>query len=215
MEVARAVVQVQLAAAAFTVARPEDVPADGTSRKVLLTTESLEAELEYHVVPRLDPRAYLIGRVENTAEFPLLAGTAGVFLSGAYLGEFTMNTVAPGESFDVAFGVDDRVTVKRLHQGISEGETGIVGRRAKARWAWEVRVRNGHRRAIDVVLLEQLPLSTRQDVEVTLLPGPTPPVREDDGRLRFRVALPPGQEGQVSWGYQVEYPADLSLGWME
>ena len=45
MQVAQAQVQTQLAATAFTVARPEDVPADGTERKVLLTTESLDAEL--------------------------------------------------------------------------------------------------------------------------------------------------------------------------
>ena len=215
MVVAQASVDIQLAATTFTVARPEDLPADGSARKVLLTVENLDAELALVTVPRVDPRAYLVAKVTNSAEFPLLPGTAGVFLSGAYLGDFSLGTVAPGAKFDVAFGVDDRVSVKRVPTDIQEGHTGIVGKRATARWAWEVRVKNAHRRKVSVAVLEQLPESGRQEVQVELLPGALAPKIEDGWKLRYKLTLDPGAEGKVRWGYTVTYPNDLVIGWME
>lgn len=215
MQVAQATVQIQLAATAFTVARPEDVPADGTERKVGLTTKSLDADLRHVIVPRLDPRAYLVGEAENTAGFPLLAGTAGVFLEGAYLGDFQMPLVAPGEKFDVAFGVDDRVTVKRTPVQIEEGKTGLAGKRATSRWSWIVTVKSAHPRPIQAVVWEQVPVSTREDVQVTLRPSTPTPKAEDGGKLRFDVTVPAGGEARIAWGYDVQYPADLQLGWLE
>jgi uncharacterized protein (TIGR02231 family) len=218
MQVAQAAVSVELAATSFVVARAEDVPADGTQRKVLLTTETMEADLRHEIVPRLDPRAYLVGKVKNTAEFPLLAGTAGVFLEGSYLGDFQLETVAPGDKFDVAFGVDDRVTVKRTPKQIQEGHTGVVGKRATARWDWEVHVKNSHPRPIQVDVYEQVPITTRDDVKVTVLPStPAPTPRDDDGtgKIQFSLPLAAGAEAVVSWGYSIDYPAELVLGWME
>jgi uncharacterized protein (TIGR02231 family) len=216
MVVAQAQVSSQLSATAFTVERDESVPADGTERKVLLTTKQLDAKLQEVVVPRVDPRAWLVGKVQNTAEFPLLAGQAGVFLDGAYLGDFTMQTVAPGDDFDVDFGVDDHLTVKRVGRDIETGRTSVVGKRARAHWVWDVHVRNGHKRAVHVLVKEQVPLTSRSDVAVSMLGTPSPaPKIGDQGMLDFPLDLQAGQEGVVSWGYQVEYPADLSLGWLE
>ncbi len=215
MEVAQAAVSIELAATAFTVSRPEDVDADGTERKVLLTTENLDAKLEYVIVPRLDPRAYLVGKVKNTASFPLLPGTAGVFLSGAYLGDMQLATVAPGESFDVAFGADDRVSVRRTPKKIQEGKNALIGKRATSTWEWDIRVRNGHKRAIEARVSEQIPISTREDVKVERLTSVPEPKAEDNGVFQFPLSLAAGAESTIHWGYSVTYPTELNLGWME
>lgn len=215
MAVAHAQVDTQLAATTFVVQRPEDIPADGTERKVLLTTETMDANLRNIVVPRLDTRAYLVADVTNTADFPLLAGTAGIFLTGAYLGDLELPTVAPGEKFDVAFGVDDKVTVKRVSKLLKTDTSGPIGKRQVAKWDWEVRVKNGHKRPIDVIVREQLPISQRADVKVVAHPSTPAAVPKDDGIVEFPLTVAPGADGVVTWGYEVEYPSDLQLGWME
>ncbi|MBW2257305.1 MAG: mucoidy inhibitor MuiA family protein [Deltaproteobacteria bacterium] len=217
MEVATAAVQVELSATAFSVSRPEDVAADGTERKVLLTTESLEAALRHVVVARIDPRAFLVGEVTNTAGFPLLPGEAGVFLDDAYLGDFMLNAVAPGDEFDIAFGVDDRVTVKRKPEDIVIDDEKLGGKRAVSRWRWKVEVKNGHRRPISVEVLEQVPQSTHDDVRVSwdVAEGGPQPEEEDGGILKFPYDLGAGAERIFEWGYEVNYPTDLYLGWME
>jgi uncharacterized protein (TIGR02231 family) len=217
MEVAQAEVEIALAATTFTVSRPEDVPGDGVSRKVLLTTEDLDAELRHVVVPRVDPAAYLLGEIENTADFPLLPGEAGVFVGDAYVGTMWVDTVPPGESFDVSFGPDDRVTVKRTRRVTETGEAGAPGRRATARWRWGIEVRSALSTATKVVVMEQVPVTTRDDVEVrhdVSTGGPTAEA-DDGGLLSFPLQVRAGGTASFEWGYTVAYPGELSLGWME
>jgi uncharacterized protein (TIGR02231 family) len=217
MEVAKAQVEVGLSATTFEVKRPEDIPADGSRRKVLLTTEALDAELRHVVLPRVDTRAWLVGEVTNSAPFPLLAGEAGVFLDGAYIGDTFLDTVAPGATFDLAFGSDDRVAVKRRPAQIELGAS-AGAKREKSRWEWEVVVRNGRKTPIRVELKEQIPVSNRAEISVALNPpakGAPAPKEEPGGMLSWRYEVPAGAEHKLAWGYAVEYPAGLGLGWME
>jgi uncharacterized protein (TIGR02231 family) len=215
MMVAVAEVKTAMAVKEFSVARPERVPADGTERKVLLTTQTLDARLRHVTAPRIDSAAYLMGEVVNSTEFPLLAGEAGVSLDGAYLGDFELDTVAPDDTFDIAFGIDDAVTVKRTPIKIDKGTKGAVGKRERSAWEWKVEVDNGHRRAIEVEVWEQVPLSSRQDVKVTRTGAVAPSKEENGGLLMFTLPVKSGAKGSVSWGYMVDYPSDYSVGWME
>jgi len=217
MEVATAVVEVNMAATSFSVKRTEDVPSDGSERKVLLTTETLEADLRYVVVPRLDPAAYLVGEVTNSASFPLLAGKAGVFLAGAFVGEFQLPSVPPGDDFDVAFGSDDRVRVRRKPQDVQLDDKAVVGKRSRANWEWEISVHNGHKRSVPVRVQEQVPLTSREDVEVKRVADRSEPESEQDkvGLIAWEFDLAAGADRTFTWGYQVDYPSALSLGWME
>ena len=213
MEVATAVVEQQLSATSFTVERAENVASDGSERKVLLTTVELEADLRHVVVPRLDPKAYLVGEVTNSAGFPLLPGDAGVFLGGAYVGTFGLSLAAPGDTFDVAFGADERLTVARRPERIEVGK-GQPGKKAKATWEWKVTVNNGHSGPVKVQVLEQAPLSANDSVTVELL-GDAPEERDAQNRLTFEGKVPAKASSEWSWGYQVTYPSELSLGWLE
>lgn len=213
MKVATAVVEQQLSATSFTVERAEDVASDGSERKVLLTTVKLEADLRHVVVPRLDPKAYLVGEVTNSAGFPLLPGNAGVFLGGAYVGTFPLSLAAPGDTFDVAFGADERLTVTRRPERIEVGK-GQPGKKAKATWEWKVIVNNGHSAPVKVQVLEQAPLSANDTVAVELL-GDEPKERDAQNRLTFEGNVPAKASSTWTWGYQVIYPSELSLGWLE
>ena len=217
MEQAQAVVQTQLAATTFSVDAAETLPSDGSARKVLLTTVDLDSDLRHVSVPRIDPTAYLIGEVTNTAEFPLLPGPAGVFVDGAYVGDIRLDTVPTGETFDVSFGPDDAVTVKRTRGETTTGASGPVGRRQSAEWQWALEVRSQHARPITVELREQVPVSPREDVEVEweVEQGEPSVDVEDGGVLAMTVQVPARGREQIVWEYTVTYPGDLTLGWME
>lgn len=216
MEIRDAEVEIQLAATTFVVDGDEDVLSDGRERKVLLTTEALESDLRHIVVPRLDPNAYLVGEVTNSAPFPLLPGEAGVFVDGAYIGEVWLDTVPTDETFDVSFGPDDRVTVRRTRAETTTGENGPVGRRQRATFAWDLDVRSTRSGPVTVELREQVPLSNRDDVEVRfdVDEGPAPE-EEDGGVLAFTLPVRANSAAELSWNYTVTYPGDLSPMWME
>jgi uncharacterized protein (TIGR02231 family) len=217
MEIAQAVVETQLAATTFGVENPESMPSDGTARKVLLTTVELESELRHVSVPRIDPTAFLIGEVTNTASFPLLPGPAGVFVAGAYVGDIMLNTVPTGETFDVSFGPDDRVLVTRTRLGTNIDGDGPVGRRRNAVWEWGIDVRSTHQSPVNVEIREQVPTSRSEDVSVAYkIESGSPEVSEEDGGiLAFTVDVPARRSSGFEWSYTVTYPGDRTLGWME
>ncbi len=217
MEVAQAVVETQLAATTFGVENPESMPSDGTARKVLLTTVDLESELRHVSVPRIDPTAFLIGEVTNTASFPLLPGPAGVFVGGAYVGDIMLDTVPTGETFDVSFGPDDRVLVTRTRLGTNIDGDGPVGRRRNAEWKWGVDIRSTHQSPVNVEIREQVPTSRSEDVVVAYkIESGAPEISEEDGGiLAFTVDVPARRSAGFEWTYTVTYPGDRTLGWME
>lgn len=217
MEVVEAQVETQLMATTFTVEDAVALPSDGTSRRVRLTTAPMEAELTHVAVPRLAQRVYLVGEVTNTAGFPLLAGEAGVFLDQDYLGLLQVDTVAPGESLDVAFGVDDRVRIERVPAQLKEGDAGLFGKRARSSWRWKLAVTNAHDRPVTVEVREQVPVTTLKEVEVALLPQQGGPAvaPDDEGLMHWTVDVGAKGETGFTWGYRVDHPAELALGWME
>jgi len=217
MEVAQAVVDTQLAATTFKVAHTEDLPSDGTERKVLLTTVQMDSELRHVCVPRLDLTAYLVGEVTNTADFPLLPGEAGVFIGGAYVGEIALGTIPTGETFDVSFGADDRVSVKRVRLETQTGTTPVVGKRATAAWQWRLDISSAHPQPVTVELREQVPLSPSDDIAVAwkVDAGSPNTEEEDEGILAFTVKVPARSKASATWSYSVTYPGDLTMGWME
>ena len=79
-------------------------------------------------------------------------------------------------------------------------------------------LKNTHPTAATIELREQVPVSGQADVQVTWkgIAGATP-VEEHSGSgiLVFEFPLPAKGTTTTSWGYQVEYPADRWLGWME
>lgn len=217
MEVVEAQVETQLAATTFRVRQPEDLASDGTERKVLLTTEELESTLRHVVVPRLDPTAYLVGEVTNTADFPLLPGEAGVFVGDTYVGDIVLDSVPVGERFGLSFGPDERVQVRRTREATTEDGSGPIGRRRTAEWEWSLAVRSSHPRPVQVRVMEQVPLSPREDVQVAyeLERGPASVSEKDGGLLHFDLPVAARGSADFTWSYSVTYPGDLSFGWME
>ena len=96
----------------YTVARPLAVPGDGGPHKTLVARFDADAVLDYLTVPVLAPEAYLRATVTN-GTLLLLPGRARIFHGAQFVGETHLDTVAPGEEFEVQLGVDDQIKVER------------------------------------------------------------------------------------------------------
>ena len=78
-------------------------------------------------VPRLDNTAYLYARiVMPRASSPILAGQVSLFRDGVFAGIGKFPQLAPGEEYELEFGADDRVKVKRIVLEQKSGEAGTL-----------------------------------------------------------------------------------------
>ena len=112
------------------------------------------------------------------------------------------------------FELDHRAESMARRRPLDDRVAGWMTRHTE--WG-KLEVRNGHRRPIKVELHEQVPQTTRNDVKVTwdVAEGGPTPEEKDGGLLEFAFDLAAGTKKSFVWGYEVDYPTDVYLGWME
>jgi uncharacterized protein (TIGR02231 family) len=189
-----------------------DIPADGTSKKVTLSQEKLKAAFSYFTVPKLSPFAYLNGKIENTTTYPLLAGQAGVFMGGDYLGKSTVPLTAPGGTAELSLGIDEGIKVKRELVHRQEENTGIISKTRRISFAYRITLENFKKTKQNITVQDQLPVSQQAEVvvkEVKLDPQPTE--RGDNGLLKWKLDTASGEKREIWLEFYIEFPRDKNI----
>ncbi len=200
----------------FGVSRPVDLLADGSQRVVALTRDKLPADLLVEATPKLDPTPYLTARFTYTDADPLLAGPVRLVRDGAYVGETQLGFVVAGQEIRLGFGRDDKVEITHRMATDFKSEEGIVKSYRRIERRWVIGVRNRHKRAIPIVVYDQLPTPRDERITVELLADSTPPTERDvDGKpgvLAWRYDYQPGEQREIRFGFAVIFPKDLQIG---
>jgi uncharacterized protein (TIGR02231 family) len=194
----------------YTVARPLAVPGDGGPHKTLVAQFDADAVLDYLTVPVLAPEAYLRATVTN-GDLLLLPGRARIFHGTQFVGETYLDTVAPGEEFEVQLGVDDQIKVERKLRRRTTSKALLGGTRT-IDIAYEITVDNHRERKATVSVHDHIPVSTDGDIKVRTRETAPPPAEIDDlGELTWNLALAPRESATVKHRFTVEHPSQAAV----
>jgi uncharacterized protein (TIGR02231 family) len=207
------VAEVQEAGAAlnYQVPRPVAVPSDGAPHKVTVTEMDLDADLDYVAVPALALDAYLRATVTNTSAVLLLPGAANVFHDAEFVGVSELETVAPGEKFELQLGVDERIRLERQLRRRTASKAMLGGTRT-IEISYEITVENHRPEPSRISLHDHIPLSRDADLKVRVRETEPKPNEQDDlGQLTWVLTLDPGKEGSVTYRFTVEHPGGSNV----
>ena len=195
---------------AFHVPRPLDIPADGARHGSIIAIEQLPVSIEYLALPKLSPHVFLKSEIVNKADWPLLPGQVNTFVGNSYTGSSQLKKVASGEKFDLFFGTDDQLTVKR-EELKQHREAGLFGKN-RVTYRYRIQLQSYRREALTLTLLDQLPLATDAEIKVSLDdPSVKPEQIKDDGTIVWKTALQPGEKKELTFGIIVEYPKEREI----
>ena len=194
----------------YTVARPLAVPSDGGPHKTLVAKSAADARLDYLTVPVLAPEAYLRATVTN-GPLLLLPGQARIFHGPQFVGETHLDSVAPGEEFEVQLGVDDQIKVERKLRRRTTSKA-VLGSTRTVDIGYEITVENHRDRKATVSVHDHIPVSTDGDIKVrSRETTPAPDSTDDLGELIWTLILPPGESAAVRHRFTVEHPAQVTV----
>jgi uncharacterized protein (TIGR02231 family) len=194
----------------YTVARPLAVPSDGGPHKTLVASSAADASLDYLTVPVLAPEAYLRATVTN-GPLLLLPGQARIFHGSQFVGETHLDSVAPGEEFEVQLGVDDQIKVERKLRRRTTSKA-VIGSTRTIDIAYEITVENHRDRKAAVSVHDHIPVSTDGDIKVRPRETTPAPASTDDlGELTWTLILPPGESSAIRHRFTVEHPAQVTV----
>jgi uncharacterized protein (TIGR02231 family) len=200
--------------ATYTVPGRTTIENAGEMKRVTLTAETIEPKLTVRTVPRRETNAYLYAGLTMPKDAPYLAGAVSLFRDNTYVGMGKLPDLAPGAKHEMGFGRDAAVTVKYDVIGEKRGESGIISSSTTDDRNYRVTVTNQHPRAIDVLVIDQMPVSLNEDITVDLK-GPNAPDERNfeakRGLLAWRFSLKPEAERKLAYGFHVAWPADKKV----
>jgi uncharacterized protein (TIGR02231 family) len=218
LEAPAATAEEGLLAATFTTPRRETVDGSGRARSVALARFPLKAKIARVTAPRIDSSVFLTAKAVNETGLPLLGGEAGVFVGDEFVGRSPLPATPPGGELELAFGVDARVEVERRVLERKHETSGVVSKDEVFRYRVRVGLKNRYASPIDVRLLDLVPVSRDEKIQVKLLDGTTAATREDPERpgvKTWELKLAPREERAVELRYEVRYPRGFPIQGLE
>ena len=216
VDVGEAVAQLQSAPfeATFEVPGRASIAGTGEAKRVLLASEATEPVLSIRAVPKLDTSAYLYAKLKLAKGTPLLPGAIYLFRDGTFVGNGDLPLLNPGSEYDLGFGIDDQVKIKHAVLEEKRGESGLISTSHVDSRNFRVNVKNMHERAIDVTVLDRIPVAQNDDIKVELMGRVSPTLQNVDdkrGIIAFQAKLEPDEEKILEYGYRVSWPAAKSI----
>ena len=141
----------------------------------------------------------------------MLSGEANLFFEGTYLGKSQLNVNSTADTLRFSLGPDEGVVVQRTRKELFTDKQLIGGKQTKT-IGWSIEVRNTKRQPISIVIEDQYPLSTTDEIEVALDSAKGATVDKNTGKLQWELQLKAGQTEKLNFQYSVKYPKKMKLG---
>ncbi|MFW5927366.1 MAG: DUF4139 domain-containing protein, partial [Wenzhouxiangella sp.] len=192
---------------AYRVPGRATVAADNQPHRFRLDEHGVDVELSARSVPRRQTAAWLYAEGVFEGEAALPPGPVTLYQDRTLVGQVRFGGVVPGGELASSFGIDDRI---RVEHELIEDERATEGMLRKSTQLTRVHrftVHNGHDRPIDLTVLDSMPVSRDERIEVKLTDNTDAPderdVDERPGVLAWNRRMEAGGELKLTVGYRL------------
>ena len=186
------------------------IPTDGMDHRVQIDNFELNASYEYHTAPKIDPSVFLAAQVTGWEKLNLLSGESNIYFDGTYIGKSYIDVNSTKDTLSFSFGKDAKVIVERTKVK-DKSSNKVFGSRQKYDVTWEIRMRNNGGASIPIIVKDQFPISSNNDIKVRNGEFGTASLDEKTGILVWKLNLPLGGSQNLQFGYSVDYQKGYTL----
>ncbi len=194
----------------FEINRPYTVKSDNKSYMVDMEFYELPAFYQYYSVPKIDKDAFLIANIIDWEKYNLLEGEANLFFEDTYVGKTLINARYASDTLEISLGRDKKVSVNREKNKDFTKRQFFGNKKEEAR-AWKTTVKNNKNQAINMIVLDQVPVSTNQEIEVAIQSISGGKKNSETGEIKWEFKLKPNDSKEIELKYSVKYPKNRNL----
>ncbi|MEE9349864.1 MAG: DUF4139 domain-containing protein [Flavobacteriaceae bacterium] len=188
----------------------QDIKSDGKENLVALKSYDVETSYVYHTVPKINSGAFLLAKISNWEKYNLETGAANIFFEGAYVGKTTINPEVTSKELLISMGLDRNIIVERK-QKTDYHSKAFLANNKKETFEYDIIVKNKKNVAIDIEVLDQIPVSQNKKIKVELLEIGSATLKEDNGKVLWKFTLQPHGVFKEKFSYSVKYPKDSNV----
>lgn len=178
------------------------IPSDGSEHEATLSKLSIPAKFSYYAAPKITPNVYMLAEVPKWRDYELQKGKLRVFLNNTYVGDSYWTPIEIQDTLHFSVGIEKNIGVERSLKATKE-RNNLLRTSKKVTRNWLIVVKNNKETAVDVVVEDQIPVSTKSDVKVNLLESSGAVVTQNEGRLKWNLHLAPGEKRELNVNYEV------------
>jgi len=194
----------------FIVESNQTINSDYKSSTVVYREAKLDAFYSYESVPKLSENVFLIGKITDWYKADLLEGFMNVFLENSFVGKSKLDPKEFTDTLKISFGVDNNLLIKR--ERLSEfSESQLLGLNKRETIAYKLLVRNNKTYAINLKLMDQIPVSTTKEIQVESVEISGGLLDSKTGKVSWDLKLDAGESKELLIKYSVKYPKDKML----
>lgn len=194
----------------FEIKTPYSIKSDNKSYSVDMEVYELPASFQYFSVPKIDQTAFLIAHVVDWEKYNLLEGEANIFFEDTYVGKTLLDTRAASDTLQISLGPDKNVMVSREKQKDFTTKQFIGNKKEETR-SWKTSVKNNKNQPINMIVLDQVPVSTLEEIEVEVQLISGAKHNTETGEIKWEFMIEPKAKKEFEWRYSVKYPKNKKL----
>ncbi|WP_417887872.1 DUF4139 domain-containing protein [Zunongwangia sp.] len=188
----------------FEIDMPYTINSDNKNYSVAMTTYNIPTFYQYYTIPKIKQDAFLIANIENWEEYNLLEGEATVFFENTYIGKTLLNLRAATDTLKISMGIDKKIAVNRK-KVTDFTEKQFIGSKKIETKEWQTTIKNTKKLPINIIVLDQVPVSTLEDIEVEIEEISGGILTKETGEVKWNFKLQPNKEKIVDLKYSAKY----------
>jgi uncharacterized protein (TIGR02231 family) len=196
--------------AEFELDVPYSIPSDNLPYLVDITDYELPAKYEHYAVTKVQKEVFILAKITGWEELNLVEGTASIFYDGTYVGQSYIYTRNVKDTLDLSLGIDEKVLVTRTKVKEFSNKQ-FIGNKVSETFAYELVAKNNRTTAIDVEILDQIPISQTDEIEVEIVDISKATYDEATGEAKWKLHLEPGSSEKKKISYTIKYPKNKTL----
>jgi len=200
----------QLIAAEFKIDLPYSIKSNNEKNLVLIKNSDLNTTFKYYSVPKVDPGVYLVAQMTKLDELQLVPASANIFFDGSYIGETYLDPTSMDDTLNLSLGKDPNIVVKRtlLKQ---KSKDKVVQDKRERTFSYQIEVQNNKSSAIQLIIQDQVPMTTNNDITIELLEKDSARELPGNGILEWDYKLKSGENKKLEFSFKVKHPKDQQI----
>lgn len=194
----------------FEINTPYTIKSDNKSYSVDMAVYDLPADFQYYCVPKIDKSAFLMANIVDWEKYNLLEGEANIFFEDTYIGKTLLDVRYAGDTLQLSLGKDKSISVNR--EKVKEYTTKkFIGNKKVESRVWKTTIRNNKNQKINLLVLDQVPISTNEDITVDIQEVSKGELTPSNGEVKWKFSMEPGTKKEVELKYSVSYSKLFNL----
>lgn len=189
---------------------PYSIPSQKTPIFIEIQKLTVPAKYDYFCYPKVDKDVFLMCHLDQINNKNLLPGQAQIYFEGKSVGTSYLDPHITQSKIDLSLSRDIGIISERILETKLSSET-KVGDNLKIQKAFKISVKNNKSQSVNLVLIDQLPVSNKKNIHVQLLESSDATFTKADGKLVWKIQLAEGEQVDKVWNYFVKYPEKENL----